>query len=127
MENFEIEKALLEDLENAPILNSLVNCLRHNQPRAQILNVCRYYEIVFAKEALDDILRQNGEQELSKISFMPEFSCGSLSVEVDAFEVADKDAFMNAMARADNFEFVPLTNGRIRLAFMFRNMMKAIA
>lgn len=127
MDKHEMDKNLLEDLENDPILNSLYNYLRNNQPKAQILNVRRYYEMLFAKEALDDILRQNGDDELSRVSFIPEFSCGTLAVEVDSFEVTDKDAFMLAMARADNFEFVPLTNGRIRLAFMFRGMMKAIA
>lgn len=127
MDNHEMDKNLLEDLENDPILNSLYNYLRNNQPKAQILNVRRYYEMLFAKEALDDILRQNGEDEQSTVSFMPEFSCGTLAVEVDSFEVTDKDAFMLAMSQADNFEFIPLTNGRIRLAFMFRGMMKAIA
>lgn len=127
MDNHEMDKDLLEDLENDPILNSLYNYLRNNQPKAQILNVRRYYEMIFAKEALDDILRQNGADELSMVSFMPEFSCGTLAVEVDSFEVTDKDAFMLAMTRTDNFEFIPLANGRIRLAIVFRGMMKAIA
>ena len=90
-------------------------------------NVRRYYEMLFAKAGLDDILRQNGDDGPSTVSFMPEFSCGTLAVEVDSFEVTDKDAFMLAMKRADNFEFIPLTNGRIRVAFVFRGVMKAIA
>lgn len=126
MENYEMEKDLLEDLENDPLLESLFNYLRNNQPRAQILNVRRYYEMLFTKEALDDLLRQNGETTLSTISFIPEFACGSLRAEVDSFEVTDKDAFLLAMSRADNFEFYPLADGRLRLAFIFRGMMKEI-
>ena len=34
MDNHELDKDLLEDPENDPILNSLYNYLRNNQPKA---------------------------------------------------------------------------------------------
>lgn len=127
MENYEMEKELLEDLENDPILNSLCEYLRTNQPKMQILNVKRYYQMLIAKEALDDLLRRSWCDERSVIDFKPEFACASLSVEVDTFEVTDKDAFVILLSQADNFEAVALVNGKLRLSFMFYRMMKAIA
>jgi len=127
MENYEIEKELLEDMENDPILISLCECLRNNQPKVQILNVKRYYEMLIAKEALDDLLQQNWYDQSSKIDIKPNFSCASLSAEVDTFEITDKDAFMILLSQADNFEAVPLVNGKLQLSFMFYNMMKTVA
>ena len=82
--------------------------------------------MLLAKEALDDLLRQNGADTVFQITFMPMFSSGTLSAETDSFEVTDKDAFHLALAYADNFEIVPLANGQLRLAFVFYNMMHAI-
>lgn len=127
MENFEMGKEMLEDIENDPILINLVEYLRCNQPSMQILNVKRYYEMLIAKEALDDLLRQSWCAQKSTIKFRPDFACAVLSVEVDSFELTDKDAFMILLSQADNFEAVPLLNGKLRLSFMFYRMMKAVS
>lgn len=127
MENYEMEKDLLEDLENDPLLNGLCEWLRDNQPKMQILNVRRYYEMLIAKAAFDDVLKKNWDSEPSTVELNPAFACASLRAEVDSFEVTDIDAFSLLLSKADNFEVVPLTNGKLRLAFMFYHMMKTVA
>ncbi len=126
MENNNKDKNLIDELESNPILDSLCNFIRNGQPAVKVLNLKRYYEILFAKEALDDLLRQNGEEIMSEIKFHPTFSSASLAVEVESFEVTDMVAFKLAMSRADNFEFYPLINGKVRLAFVFQRMMIAV-
>ena len=75
MENYEMEKALLEDLENDPLLNGLCEWLRDNQPKMQILNVRRYYEMLIAKAAFDDVLKKNWDSEPSTVEMNPTFAC----------------------------------------------------
>lgn len=127
MENYEIEKDLLEDLENDPLLNGLCEWLRDNQPKMQILNVRRYYEMLIAKAAFDDVLKKNWDSDPSTVELKLAFACASLRAEVDSFEVTDIDAFSFLLSKADNFEVVPLTNGKLRLAFMFYHMMETVA
>ena len=112
-----------DDFEADPALDTLCEFLLENHPGTTALNIGRYYELLFAKDALDDLLQKNGVQDLFKIEFMPLFCSASLWVETDAFEVCDKVAFRLAMECADNFEFTPITNGRLRIAFMFNRMM----
>lgn len=127
MENYEMEKDLLEDLENDPLLNGLCEWLRDNQPKMQVLNVRRYYEMLIAKAAFDDVLKKNWGSDPSTVEMNPTFACASLRAEVDSFEVIDIDAFSLLLSKADNFEIVPLVNGKLRLAFMFYRMMKTVA
>jgi len=124
MKNEELTKTMSEDdFDTDPALDALCEFLSKNHPGTTTLNIGRYYELLFAKAALDDLLQQNGVHDLFRIEFMPFFCSASLWAEVDDFEVCDKLVFQLAMERADNFEFTPLTNGRLRIAFMFNRMM----
>lgn len=114
------------DPENSPIMEALIRCLRENQPQAQILNLSRYREMLVARKTLHFLLQESWQDADTTIRFFPEFSAASLSAEVDSFEVCDKDAFALLAEKADNFEIVPLLNGRLRISFMFYRMMTRI-
>ena len=113
----------LKELQNDEvIIRSLHTFLQSSHPGTTVLNIKRYQEMMFAKAALDDLLQQNGTTITAAISVHPVFCAASLWIELDDFEVCDKTAFYLAMQPADNFEVTPLTNGKLRLAFMFYRM-----
>lgn len=126
MKNNELEKDLLEELERDPITKLIGDCLRNKRAENLVLNIQRYSELLHAKKALDYTLGKSFEDEKAEISFLPLFSCGTLTAEVDTFEVTDMAAFAEVLIYADNFEVYPLTNGRIRLGFVFKGMMREV-
>lgn len=113
--------------ENSPIMEALIRCLRENQPQVQILNLSRYREMLVARKALHFLLLESWQNEDTTIRFFSEFAAASLSAEVDSFEVCNKDAFALLAEKADNFEVIPLLNGRMRISFMLYRMMTSIA
>jgi hypothetical protein len=126
MTNYEIEKDLVETLRSIFNYSNTNSCTKNNHIIVKFLNIHRYCELLLAKNALDNILHKEGEQETFEIKFVPEFSYGTLSAELDWLTIRDKKAFAIAMSRADNFEIYPLTNGRIRAVFTFHAMFKRI-
>lgn len=113
------------DLENDPIITALIETIQKKCPKVSIINPKRWLELLLSKEAFDDLLKQNGEST-SKITYFPEFLSASLSAEVECLEVHDFVGFQISMEKANNFEIYPLTNGKMRISFMFNQMMLRI-
>lgn len=114
------------ETEEEAFLDGFCEWIKEHVPQQQVIDPVRLREMLLAKKMLDGILRECGEKEEAKVSFEPMFSCASLRVEADSLEVRDPAAFMTAVLMADNFEVYALADGRVRLAFMFYNMMKEI-
>lgn len=110
------------DLQEDPIITALFDIIRNNHPKTCIINPKRWRELLLAKEALNDLLKQNGEGS-AEITYFPEFLSASISAEVESLEVHDFAAFQIAMVKANNFEIYPLVNGKLRIAFMFNRVM----
>ena len=124
MKHDEIKNEQMQELQNEEFaLRSIYSFLELNYPGTTMLNIKRYQEMLFAKAALDDLLRQNGTTITAAISIHPVFCAASLWVELDDLEVCDKTTFYLAMQPADNFEVAPLANSKLRLAFMFYQML----
>lgn len=103
----------------------LLDLLRNNLPEKCVLVKERHYEMLRAKEVLDQILETNGEKK-SECQYHPGFLCGSLTAEFEDIEVHNILSFRAVMQNADNFEIYALENGKIRIAFMFHKLMRPI-
>ena len=119
MEDTEMEEELYHD----PIFKVIMSAIQESEKTAKILNPRRYAELLIARAAIDSLLRQNGEATHAEIKFHHAFSSASICAEVDSLEVRDMAAFSIAMGKANNFEFYPLTNGKIKLAFTFQHVL----
>lgn len=113
------------DTQEDPIITALIDIVRNNHPKTCMINPKRWRELLLAKEALNDLLKQNGEGSV-EITYFPEFLSASISAEVESLEVQDFTAFQIAMVKANNFEIYPLVNGKLRIAFMFNRLMLPI-
>jgi len=111
--------------EEDGILTFLEERIKESQPKVSVLNFKRYMEMMAAKKALNELLRQNNEPEC-RVKVFPSFCSGSLSAEFENLEVCDLKLFFDIMARADNFEIYPLVSGKVRIAFMFRSLLIGI-
>ena len=98
-----------------------------NQPRTLILNPERVRELELAYKAISKIVLSTSPDAKIECT-MSELGDGSasISVETDELIVQDIKAFISAAEKADNFEIYPLTNGHLRMAFMFYNVMTEI-
>lgn len=122
------EKDLIYDWENDPVIEGLVEILkRAPKSTAQMLNFQVYVNMVAAKKGLDMLLQECGDDGSVQIKLSPEFSCGSVTVDMDSLEVFKPKLFAVATEKADNFEFYALTNGKIRLALMFYDALMPVA
>lgn len=110
------------DAQEDPIITVLIDTVRNNHPKTCVINPKRWCELLLAKEALNDLLKQNGDGS-AEITYFPEFLSASISAEVESLEVQDFTAFQIAMVKANNFEIYPLVNGKLRIAFMFSRLM----
>ena len=115
------------EAEAETFVDSLCEWISAHQPEVKLINPFRYQDVLLAKQLLDGLLRECGEEGQAEIELCPIFSCASLKVEVDCFEVRKPEAFKNLLTLANNFECYPLTNGRMRLAFMFYEVMMTIS
>lgn len=105
-----------------PLFRSLKKVLSGEAARPKILNPGRFREMMTAKKAIEAVLREcDGESNMS-IHYHRVFSSASLCCEMDFLEIYDMAKFYAAMKYANNFEVLPLTNGKIRMAFTFHHM-----
>ena len=98
-----------------------------NQPRTLILNPKRMRELEVAYTEISKIVLSISPD--AKIEcILGELGDGSASIGVEADEliVEDIKAFVSVSEKANNFEIYPLTNGHLRMAFMFRNVMNEL-
>lgn len=113
------EMKLMEEMSGS-IRKVLKDAGRENQK----LDLLRWEALLKAKEKLDKMLEQYGGEE-SMVTIFPAFCSAAVSVEVDSFEVGNKDKgiFFEILKSANNMEVLPLTNGRMRLSLMFRGVL----
>ena len=115
-----------EEQGGDPQLDALCEALRVSGQTTKLLHPIRFLELLIAKEALDDILSQNGETQASKIILHHALSSASLCAEVDELVVRDMTAFSIAAAKAGNMEFYPLANGKIAVSLTFNRVLVPI-
>ncbi len=115
-----------DETNESPLIEELCAFLRNNQPQMQYLDLRRYSEMLSAKTQLESILTDEGTQTNLSIRLEPQFQYGVLTTELDEWTVSTTEEWKKAIRLTDGYEVYPLTNGRIRVAFLFRRMMKAI-
>lgn len=125
MENY-LEENRCSEIEESSVIEGLCTFLRNNQANAQLLNARRYREMMQAKELLEEVLADSGERAELTIRYEPLFQYAVLTAEMEELTVKPADEFEKAIRLTDGFEVYPLTNGHIRIAFLFRRMMKTI-
>lgn len=115
-----------DETNESPLIEELCAFLRNNQPQMQYLDLRRYSEMLSAKTQLESILIDEGTQTNLSVRLEPQFQYGVLTTELDEWTVSTTEEWKKAIRLTDGYEVYPLTNGRIRVAFLFRRMMKAI-
>ena len=125
MNNYENDK-LLQDEEKFPVLEAMCQLMRMTPDRTKLLEVERWKEMLTAKEILEEILREMGEETAVRIQMELSFSAAALTVELEDFYVLKPEKFVEIIRLADNFEIYPLLNGGMRMGFMFYRMMKTV-
>lgn len=113
------QKELVDD----PFLQVIFDAVKESEKKTRIINPIRYLELLRTKKAVDDLLDQNGETELSSIRFHHAFSSASISAEVEMLEIHDMRKLCDAAKNASNIELYPLTNGKIRVALTFQKVL----
>ena len=94
--------------------------------RVKILNLGRYKLMLKIAAQLTDLLRKTVSDGEMEINVDPAFNLGTITVDLDSLSVVDPGVFADVIRKADNFEFYPLTNGKIRLDVTFRSVLKTI-
>ena len=115
-----------DETNESPLIEELCAFLRNNQPQMQYLDLRRYSEMLSAKTQLESILTDEGTQTNLSVRLEPQFQYGVLTTELDEWTVSTTEEWKKAIRLTDGYEVYPLTYGRIRVAFLFRRMMKAI-
>ena len=110
------------DFEFQETVDALVDFIRQNAPKTQMLNVQRYSEVCHAKRSLDRMLHRFGEHE-AELELMPLYGAAVLRADVDELESRDVNDFIEAIKGASNFEIYQLANGKLRLGITFFGMM----
>lgn len=119
MPNDEKEQDLFESL----IMQLIIEAVRESEKIVKVINPARYMDVLLAKDAMDDLLMESGENEKAAVRFHHAFSSASVSAEVDQLEVLNIGEFFAVESKASNFEIYPLTNGRVSISFMFKNVL----
>lgn len=120
-ENFFEHEGLENISEGAShLMDILCACLQAAQPSACMLNLERYYEVQRARSIFNKLLQETS----CRMSIHPTFLSASLCAEADSFEVCgDMALFQTLLELANTVEVYPLTDGKIRIAFTFRNFL----
>lgn len=117
---------LLRDEEKFPVLEAMCQLMRMTPDRTKLLEVERWKEMLTAKEFLEEILREIGEETTVRIHMDLSFSAAALTVELEDFYVLKPEKFVEIIRLADNFEVYPLRNGGMRMGFTFCRMMRTV-
>ncbi len=115
-----------DEANESPLIEELCAFLRNNQPQTQYLDLRRYSEMLSAKTQFESILTDEGTQTNLSVRLEPQFQYGVLTADLDEWTVSTTEEWKKAIRLTDGFEVYPMTNGRIRVAFLFRRMMKTI-
>ena len=103
------------------------NALEKSRDEVKIIIPHRYAEVLSAKEDFDALLADNDAAE-SELKFHPLFCSAGLSAEVDYLDVyrQSKDQLGRILKKANTFEVIPLTNGKVRVSFTFEGVMAPV-
>lgn len=114
------------EMKNDPILQAILTALRESGNTTKMLNPSRYYDVLLAKDALDSLLLKIGLEDKSTIKMHYAFSTASVCTEIEYLEVHDMRELFFAAGKANTLEIMPLTNGKISIAFTFQNVLVPI-
>ena len=109
--------------ENFDTVDALIEWLRRTTPEKQLMVMNPYrmrdlYECGYRLRAL--LLPDDPDTVVTVDARPPELGDGcAVRVECDSITVEDPAQFQAAVRKADNFEFYPLVNGKLRMALMF--------
>lgn len=90
--------------------------------RVQVVNFERLAELLDVARMLRELLADDFWEGKINIEVDPVHGYGTVQVEADEITIYAPKAFAETVKHASNFEIYPLTNGQIRLAFMFHNL-----
>lgn len=109
--------------ENFDAVDALIEWLRRNTPEKQLMvmnpeRMRDLYECGYRLRAM--LLPENPDTVVSIDARPPELGDGcAVRVECDSLIAYNPAQFWDAVRKADNFEFYPLVNGKLRMALMF--------
>lgn len=95
--------------------------------KVKMINIERYKKMMEAAAELKDILAESSYQGEIEISIYDEFNMGTVKTRLDDLTVMNTAKFAAMIAKADNFEIYPRTDGKIQLAIAFQSVLKSIA
>ena len=93
----------------------------------KMFNPPRYMLLMKTASQLTDLLRENIIKGELNIEIDDVFNFGAISVELDMLTVDNPKRFAEIVCHADNFEFYPLLNGKIRFDITFHGVLKSLA
>ena len=94
--------------------------------KVKMIDFERYKIMMQTAAVLKDILAEtNAEGEL-EIDICDMFNIGSIKTELDELTVLNTNQFAAMIAKVDNFEIYPKTNGKMQLNITFQSVLKTI-
>lgn len=115
-----------EEFENHPLIQAICNEIEKPKPGTKVITPQRFKDVIKAKRLLNELLAESFEEGEVGVEIMPVFSAASLSVEVDSFEARNAEKFYELISLADNFELIPLLNGRLQFSLTFNRVMSRV-
>lgn len=115
-----------KNLEEEAVLDALCEYLTQHLPRLQALVPERYLQVLASKNVLEKLYRAHDESVCAEVRLNLPFSSATLSLEAEALEVTQQDQFLQLLQLADRFEIYPLSNGKLKLAFVFEDVMQSM-
>lgn len=106
-------------------LVSFLKCMPKN--KVKMINLHRYKQLMKTASELKKILAENTEQGEIDIEIDEMFNAGYISARLNDLEVTDTQAFAEMIAKADNFEIYPRTDGTIQLNITLQSALKTIS
>ncbi len=105
-------------------LLDFINFLPKNT--VKMIDFERYKTMMQTAAELKDILAENDEKGELEIELFDTFNAGSIKTELDELTVINTPQFAAMIAKANNFEIYPKTNGKIQLNITFQSVLKTI-
>lgn len=90
--------------------------------RVQVVDFNRLAEMLGVVRMLRTLLDNSISDGQVKMEIEPESGYGTIQIETDELVFYNPKEFTKIIRSASNFEVYPLTNGKIRVAFMFYDL-----
>lgn len=121
----------IEFADNKEEINTCIDALVEllsSLPKSQVqlLIISRYILMAQTAACLQQLLVEADDEGRVEIHLIPEFAAGEVSTELDMLTVYDCAAFTKIILPADNFEIIPLVNGRVRFSITFHSVFRSI-